>query len=1146
MRKAITIGTLVELTPVNSIEGSRTVSVREVLGEGAGSIAYLVEEDSLQFVMKECFPYSGADRDNNGAVVWRSGEVEAKSKSRFERAFRIQASLMSDLDAMNQTAHLVGSIYQANNTLCTLTIRKNARTYDMVAESSLTEILVTAKSVASIVGAYHKAGYLHLDIKPENIMVYPETREMVQMIDFDSIINSSDKDVVAPSFSPKYAAPELLALDTKQICEATDIYEIGAMMFEKVFGRAPESWDRSIFSDWTFPDLYNGKSEKLKRLSREFFRKTLAAGVKDRYQSIDELIQYLNGLIKESENEIFLVSTLPDSKNTFIGREREMLEIADAFERSGIVILNGIGGIGKTELALHYAKKFRDRYDVICFGKVIGSLEKLFDDPRSRFLSIHGENREEKHGTKKIDDLVDNRTLFIIDNLDSLDDPMIDELFGLDCKVLVTSRCDFQEEFPEITQIAIGELSEEDQICLFRAEAEPAATGCDDTIIRGILSEIDGYTLLIPLIAKLLPKSFITPAELQRQIHAAGISAVPGTKIRQYKDVPLKGSVVNILRTVFDMSRFSEAENYVLKSMLLFEGIYIEKQGFLEEVGMEYNDVMNDLVEKGWLQLRGSFPHQVCSLHSIISQVFALEHKPRLTEMKWVTRLCREYAEECDEYCEQVLDGTISRSVESIWDDPFWKPQDFDYLEENHIWRAIGEKGFFFEHRRDTIAALLQKCTYENDADVDCLLGILDSIVKKDLSRAINFTSGTYSLDTLTSALTAERLVSRCQYYLILFGLKQLSHHRDGEQARRANAVDALKKLTVQYCGTVRDLPGISIKKYFDSISSLLEPFFDLGSSYGIGIFETDWDPSPYVEINEETIDDQIDVNTARKFVGVVENLVKIVRVAFNRRFEEEKQIIEQRYASFLNGMSEEKYLDFQLHRFDAPSELDDDPAEYDKTSESYRAWEELDMECVYLARECMSIGFGQNAVNDKIAGMIRDKVNEEKAEQLLQMLEVKLKIESEMLRNGNNLPDFAEQMHESNMQQYRYGKFLLCMLRGEQDEAVSIFDDYFNTELGVYPGALEVETTRLALYKPYCDTKCAVRIARYLHERLPDHMHDVMNEMNPIELEIPEKKLSMQLENLDLELKIAEMMEDTELQNAIKQKINAHIGTNF
>lgn len=1146
MRRAITIGTLVELTPYNNKDSSRTVAVKEMLGEGAGSIAYLVEEDGLQFVMKECFPYSGADRGSDGAVVWRSGDVEAKSKSRFERAFHVQASLMSDLDAMNQTAHLAGSLYQANDTLCTLTIRKNARTYDKVEESCLSDILVTAKSVASIVGAYHKAGYLHLDIKPENIMVYPETREMVQMIDFDSIISFSEKDLFAPSFSPQYAAPELLALDTKQICEATDIYEIGATVFEKVFGRAPEAWDRSIFSDWTFPELYNGKSEKLKKLSREFFRKTLTAGVKDRYQSIDELIRCLNALIKESEKEVFLISTLPDSKNTFVGREKELLEIADAFEHSGIVILTGIGGIGKTELALHYAKKYRDQYDVICFGKVIGSLEKLFDDPQSRFLSIHGENRDDKRGTKKIDDLVDNRTLFIIDNLDSLDDPMTDELFSMDCKVLVASRCDFHEEFPEIPQITIGELSEEDQIKLFLAEAGAAAVGCDEAIVRSILAEIDGYTLLIPLIAKLLPKSYVSPSELQRRIHSAGISAVPDTKIRQYKDVPLKGSVINILRTVFDMSALSDAENYVLKSILLFEGIYIEKQGLLEEIGLEYNDTVNDLAENGWIQLHGNFPHLVCSMHSIISQVYALDHRPRLSEMKWIEQTCKEFAEECDEYTEQVLDGTIGKSVDSIWDDTFFKPQNYEYLKENHIWQTIGERGFYFDHRRKSISSLLHNCVYENEDDVICLLGILDLIVKKDLSRAINYTFGTYGIDTLMYHLLSERTIIRCSFYRILFALRDLSHHRDGEEAKRVKIIDYLSEFTEQYCSAVRDLPGMRIREYFEAVCNVLVPYFDLGSSYGVGLFERDWDPGIYGddETDEEPVEDVIDTDTARKFVKIVEKLMNIVRVAFADKFEEEKQMIEERYIAFQDGMSEERFLDFYWNRWDAASEQEESP-EHHENSESVKAWSKASLDCYCLARECMAIGFGRT-ISPKTAKLILDEENQMKAAKMLPEFERLLKIEADLVNNGKDLPIYVEELYDQNLQEYRFAKLLLYMIKGEQDKAVSLYSDYLDTQSALFVGALEGETRRLALYKPYCDSSCIARMAKQLYDRFPSYVQRVENELNPIELDIPEKRKSLQLGALNFELTIAELMGDTELQRAIKQKLNILMGTNF
>ena len=35
---------------------------------------------------------------------------------------------------------------------------------------------------------YHENGYLHLDIKPNNIFIFPETAQHIQLFDFDSVI----------------------------------------------------------------------------------------------------------------------------------------------------------------------------------------------------------------------------------------------------------------------------------------------------------------------------------------------------------------------------------------------------------------------------------------------------------------------------------------------------------------------------------------------------------------------------------------------------------------------------------------------------------------------------------------------------------------------------------------------------------------------------------------------------------------------------------------------------------------------------------------------------------------------------------------------------------------------------------------------
>ena len=46
---------------------------------------------------------------------------------------------------------------------------------------------------------------------------------------------------------------------------------------------------------------------------------------------------------------------LPAEVTSFIGRRRELSQVRDALERYRLVTLRGVGGVGKTRLALHLA-----------------------------------------------------------------------------------------------------------------------------------------------------------------------------------------------------------------------------------------------------------------------------------------------------------------------------------------------------------------------------------------------------------------------------------------------------------------------------------------------------------------------------------------------------------------------------------------------------------------------------------------------------------------------------------------------------------------------------------------------------------------------------------------------------------------------
>jgi hypothetical protein len=70
---------------------------------------------------------------------------------------------------------------------------------------------------------------------------------------------------------------------------------------------------------------------------------------------------------------------LPPPPGDFTGREAELKELMEAIQKGGVTIsgLRGMGGIGKTALALKLADKLRDRYsDAQIYLDLKGTSEK--------------------------------------------------------------------------------------------------------------------------------------------------------------------------------------------------------------------------------------------------------------------------------------------------------------------------------------------------------------------------------------------------------------------------------------------------------------------------------------------------------------------------------------------------------------------------------------------------------------------------------------------------------------------------------------------------------------------------------------------------------------------------------------------------
>ena len=278
-------------------------------GSGATCIVYNAHyKDGAgmphKVLIKECFPYDcEIERDTStGKLLWRNTDEKSMAIADFGKKYAQMTNLQSNSDIQDSIAHTI-NYFEENNTAYSVTDFNYGQTFDQMFGCSLFDILQIMKNLAEIVGKYHEVGYLHLDVKPENFLV-TETTNRVVLFDVDSVVKILDvKEHKINDFlhTPKWSAPELNnGTKVNKIREATDLYSIGAILFERIFGRCPDANDRFLIKKNKIDinqDSLKGLSIKEIEKLTNILKRTLC-DVEKRYQHADNLVEDLNKLIK--------------------------------------------------------------------------------------------------------------------------------------------------------------------------------------------------------------------------------------------------------------------------------------------------------------------------------------------------------------------------------------------------------------------------------------------------------------------------------------------------------------------------------------------------------------------------------------------------------------------------------------------------------------------------------------------------------------------------------------------------------------------------------------------------------------------------------------------------------------------------------
>ncbi|HEY3321884.1 MAG TPA: serine/threonine-protein kinase [Planctomycetota bacterium] len=113
----------------------------------------------------------------------------------------------------------------------------------VISEKSLSvhDCLVLMKSVAETIGALHEAGYVHRDLKPGNILIdafgSPKVADFGLVKSLDEITRLTASGLVCGT--PAYMAPEQARGDGKAVDPRSDVWALGAVLYEMLSGKPP-------------------------------------------------------------------------------------------------------------------------------------------------------------------------------------------------------------------------------------------------------------------------------------------------------------------------------------------------------------------------------------------------------------------------------------------------------------------------------------------------------------------------------------------------------------------------------------------------------------------------------------------------------------------------------------------------------------------------------------------------------------------------------------------------------------------------------------------------------------------------------------------------------------------------------------------
>ena len=359
------------------------------------------------------------------------------------------------------------------------------------------------------------------------------------------------------------------------------------------------------------------------------------ARITDDAELITALIRYaiLNDhdskhtLLSPDLSDILLSNRLPSANCYFIGRKEELKAVAKALQDHNPVFITGTAGMGKSELVKTYAKKNEKKYTNIIHLFYGGDLKKCV--AHMEFSDDTADMSEEMLFDKHMRILknLHSDSLIIIDNFNVLpkEDAFFKEFIKLNCKILVTSRCNISQ----YETIKISEMDADTELIELFYKHCPSAKSSQD-VVKEIIQTVGCHTLTVCLSALSLTASGMEPEELLAELKTCGLNITSGEDVELYKDDDFTdGLMIEHLSKLLQLGKLSNQQLDILRNLSLLPVSGVIKNSFKNWMKLDNLTDVNHLIKYGFIN--EDTDNKKISLHPLLQEVIAIETMPTVT-----------------------------------------------------------------------------------------------------------------------------------------------------------------------------------------------------------------------------------------------------------------------------------------------------------------------------------------------------------------------------------------------------------------------------------------------------------------------------------------------------------------------------------